>query len=877
MRKRRFFIVGLTLTLAAGAFIARATQETPSSGESKSKLETRFEKLPDDFARAAAKGKRKLGHKISNAIFDQVSEWNANVTLDNGVSIGVQAGRTVYANDDIEDSFTVADRLSIPLTLPGVAIPIGVPEITFNLGISGKLDFMNLRIVKPSDSLYKQTLLTSLLSADDLEKRRSEAEGSDWLKLAREQATQVSASDYLDATKTGDKPVFFIDSLRNARYGRIWNQFSHPLRIPLKASWLDRMDDSEVISYGGSGTVEVGPSVGLNLNFAGAEGANIGASFRAYLRGLFRISILKLDSKTARVKVTRENTKGLTTTVGASFNLEIFDGFVVAGSPDDPNAKRMAKLKDAVIPFRFTSDRSWGHTLDIGYEYNLNDTRAVEAYEQAVVGRFALSEEMSLAFAPLGENAPVRQVVRRDADTETESRKLKMEMRLLARDASGTYTVEDAVIQFPDGTMHVFKAKTDANFSRKLGFGIWKTKESVSYSIRTDYVEDTRDPENTSNFGWYAEGHIYDNATSGLEMNRYSEMVESLFSKRIFPRLPVTMPVDPDKIRRAANGDILEEPPLEETDFGDSHFFFRVALTPSQMMKLAKISEDEMWVHLENGFERFDGAWRSGPKRLIARIGGWLYNSVGWVFKADQIDQRLGIRFLHADEFMDRFREVKKLLGKIENPSDLTLEQKRKASKMVAELYSDKIFTYELIKTTMLAFQTLNDSQLSFHISAQTMAFPSVDVDGGSITEIEKITQRFARETDFDQPGANRTGQDLELAISNLVMEVKSASLYEIRFTAAKEAPMVLIKIDEVSDFLKFTSTVKRILVPNRGQFPKGDNVLVLDAVGGIGFRKELAERLEPGNTYRFTIALVEKLTSGPAVSVEFKTKPAAQ
>lgn len=882
-RSTRFFSFGLALTLGAGIWLARATSEAPEVVEKPSrldKIEARFEKLPDDFARVAARGRNRLGNKISNAVFERLSEWDANVTLGSGTSLGVQAGRTVFANSDVEESFTVVDRMSFPVSLPGISLPLGVPGASFNFGISGRLDFTNLRVVKPTDSLAKETLISSLLDAEDLQKRRDEADASDWLKLALKQASEKGSEagkDAVDLTQTGDKPVFFIDSLRNARYGRLWNQFSHPLRIPLKAEWLDRLDDSEVITYGGSGTVEVGPSYGLNYTFSGPiTGASIGASFRAYLRGTYKISIMKLERTRARVKVTRGSSRGFSGSIGTSAAPEVYDGFLVGATiAGKERGKKFANLNETLVPFSFAASTSWGSSLDIGYEYDFTDARAVEAYEQAVIGRFGLSDELSVALAAMGEQAPVRRVFQRDSEDKSSSHQIAMRLNVFKRDASGSYSVSDAVVQFPDGTSHVFKARTDAAFSRGLKiWKLWKMSESVTYSVSTDYLEDVADPAGTGTFGWVAEGRIVDNSTSGLEMNRYSEMIESLFGKPgLFPRMPITLPLDPaEEERRAQAHEDYTQAPLEETEFGDSMYYFRVSLTPDQMMKFARIDDSQMWSQMEKGFERFDGAWNSAYARTIARIGGWFTNAVGWVFSADEIDQRLGARFIHADRFMDRRKELRGILGDAKSASQLTLDQRRAASKKVGEMYSDDVFVYELVRTTLSALREQGETDLSFHITTQSSAFPAIDIDGGKINDIDKITQRFARETDFDHP---QLGQNLSLGITGLQLQVVSESRYEVKFAAAVEAPMVLIKIDSVSSLLKLTGSVKRLLIPNRGQFPAGANTLVLDSVMGEGFRKDLAQVLEPGKTYRMTIALVDGRTSGPAVSVEFKTKPA--
>lgn len=818
--------------------------------------------LPSEIADVANKGRGEIGDLLSDAIFDQFTDLELlNAPLDDrGGSIGINVGRAVYSNNDVQETFTVVDRMRIPVALPGLSVPIGASIATFDIGLSGQLDFSNIRIVKPSNSLYRQKFLDEVFQKQDLKDRKQELESSDWLESVQEEFEKGDS----------ERSVFLLDSLRSARYGRLWNLISHPLRLPLRAEWLSHFEDAEIITYGGSGTIEVGPSVGISYEFndPNIKVTNLGANLRAYLRGDFRISVMKVSASRVKLKVARKQTRGTHGTVGGSSGLELYEGFLVSTEAFGRNfSTTIGRLQDTLVPLRFSAQHSLGSAFEVGYEYDLNDERAVEAYEQAVTGRLALSDELSAALVSDGEKAAIRKVFSRRQTENPQGHSVGVRLFLSGRQRDGTYKIEEAMIEFPDGTSEVFKAKTDLKVERRFDFPLYRNTESVNFSVRTDFIQRINEPDSGAVYGWIAEGRISDSNTSGREMNRYAWMIESLFGvPQLMPTVPTHLPAELD----SSDPDLTS--PARETRYGRSDLYFRAALTSEQLIHLAKIPADKMWTYIEEAFDRPAGTWQSAGSRLFFRLSGWFFNAVDWLISFGDVEKRFGAKFWHADAFQSRWMEVQDfIISQTADGRRLTIEEERKFARLVGEMFSDSVFTYELIKTALVALRSQGENAISYQINAQSAAFPAVAIKGGMISEIEKISQKYEKETDFEK---TRIRHDLTLEASRLAFDVIDIDRFELRFEASRNPQMVLIKVDELSDYLRLQTTVRRFLVPNRGRFQQGENRISLERFGEPGFQKELAQAIRANKNYRITVALIDGENAGPAASIDFFVNP---
>lgn len=817
-----------------------------------------IEKLPDNFSKLKNKGEGAAAQAISNAIFNQLENITAVNQDFGGTKFGLKLGRKIYDNFDIEESFTVVDRINVPVTLPGISIPLGSSPVSFNIGLSAGLELYNIRQVKAGQFDKAVQTLQNLFGKKDLEDRGQAISTSEWIGAARD-SFKDSKNNF---STQNENPPDLVDSLNDARFGRLWNLVAFPLRLPLKADWLNRLDDNEVISYKVNGAIEVGPSVGITTSFLGQDNAplNVGAHLRAYLRGQFKITVLKIDDRFTKVKVTRGHEKGISGSVGVNANLKLFDGILVAtniaGFKID---KTILKTEWSLVPFQVSGDMALGHSLEVGYLYDMKDERAVQAYEMAVLGQFGLSDELAEELSSQRESAPIQKLFQKNADSSRVSNNVQMKLKLYSKSAGGTYTVEDATIDFPDGTTKVYTANTVSNNERKLDFIVWHAKEVVEFNATVKHFNDITKKEST--LGMIARGRIEDTVTRGQELNRYTKKFEELFSdKPLFPKAPIFF----EDEYTDANGVVVKE-----AGFGRSALNYQIGFSRDNVIKLAQTPEDMMWPSLEIGFERLAGIWGSTFKRITAAVFGPLVNLFEFGADFGQTEERGGIKYQHALIFKDKWVELQQIAsGNMKDP----LIEKSFAEKL-SDMFSDKTYTYELTKTVMSALRTQKVNDISYQVTIKSTAFPTIDIKSGDITEIEKITQAYTKATDFDK---SPVVKDFELEVTGMKSEVIKINNKEYRvrvtFNLAKAPEMVVFRLDEQSSLLRISERLKQIVVYNRGQFKQGPNEIILDKNSSNDYEQALAELLEEDTNYALGVATILGKTSGPVSTTKFYT-----
>ena len=83
-----------------------------------------------------------------------------------------------------------------------------------------------------------------------------------------------------------------------------------------------------------------------------------------------------------------------------------------------------------------------------------------------------------------------------------------------------------------------------------------------------------------------------------------------------------------------------------------------------------------------------------------------------------------------------------------------------------------------------------------------------------------------------------------------------------------------MIRLDEVSSFLRTQRTLRRMMIPNRGQFHEGANSFIIKSSSEPGYEAELASAIRPGRNYRLTIALMDEANAGMPESEDFFANP---
>src|SRR5690606_20415084 len=105
-----------------------------------------------------------------------------------------------------------------------------------------------------------------------------------------------------------------------------------------------------------------------------------------FLKGEYRITILKENERYVRLKLTRVRAHGTTVGAGAEASTEVFEGMVVFG-------RELPGIPVKVVPFKFNWTWQTSRQQDIAFRYDLNDPIAAAAFEKAVLGQLEQSSE----------------------------------------------------------------------------------------------------------------------------------------------------------------------------------------------------------------------------------------------------------------------------------------------------------------------------------------------------------------------------------------------------------------------------------------------------------------------------------------------------
>lgn len=810
--KSILFVSSFILTTGATiSLFAKANSAKPENlSEIRQRISTQLFHLPAEFTTDVERGDSPL--KASHALFDRIDKIDALNPPSTEEASGVRAVRRVYNNSALEDSFTVVDRMQLPVELQNSTMPVHSSIARFRLGLQHSLDFANLRVLRPSDKLYREELLIEAFGERDLIARKSALERSAWLPMMHEQEN-----------------VSLLHSLRG-NASTAWSDVQGALRLPLKAEWLKTLDDGEIVTYTGAGTIEVGSSAGISYHLSGNADPKAAQALRTYLAGNFRISILKEEDRHVRVKVQR---------TGAPAMEPVSHRAYIVASSALSELNSIASVSDAIFPFRLPDEDALGRGLELIYHFDLQDDRAVEAYEQAALGRFSLADALAVAHQNRG---PVQTNHAVGADAVP-----SLEAKIAFSENGSLLHPEYAVISLKDRTTQNVRARSKIQLEEDSAPRLHNGPATSFFSIDTkNHV--------------IAEGLIGENHASGFELNRASSRVESLFGvDHLFPKVAV-----------------FSADSLVPTRVGRLEFSVRVALTPNQILKFAQIPKEQFWAHLEKGFDKADTVWSQAPgERAVAKACGWAFNTFGWFTPFTDVDARFGVRFWHADQFHDRWFALQEfVLERAKNGEVVFTEADREEfSRLVNALYSDSAFAYESIKTTVLALRSVGEHQVQYRISAQTAAFPGVEFAGHSLADLDRLSHRQARVSQH-QPGP--VSSDLSLEVSGLAFDLTEKDSFEWRFRAARRPEFVWVRLDEITEQngVKFFSAVKRAVLENRGQFDAGENVIRLDRGDTSHFGTAITQAITPGKSYRLVVALMEGSKASLEATREFHADP---
>ena len=779
--------------------------------------------IPEEFKRGFRSLIDNTKGAFTNALFNALDELGLFGYESSGrekFTIGVKASREVYDNFDLTGTWTVLDRLQTRVSLKPLdhlsTLDLSKMTPTFGVPYASAL-------FEPSASFT----LTNVRQVSSQTLRR--------LPPPSEMESRLNIPEDPNLNETNPyTPWYLIDPSIRARLGKLWNPITFPIRLPLSVKGLDRLADGEMIGYSVSGAVETGVSVGWKViqdpltRMAGAE-------FRVttVLEGSFQISILKEDKRFARIKLTR-NTK--TQNPGASKKLSI--GIEAADLLKGKLILKGIGVDLKVIPFEMTSTKFDLKQFDVIYRYDLTQDDAVDAYHRAVLGSFALSEELALSPAerlafqanesvtesvnPADSDAPsallpaVERIIRRTGKEITVQKTNRLRLLIspgIAREKNRSNL--EAKIEMPDGTHVIHRGFSESSKKKEAILGLATENTRRKFTVLLDEEKYLKGDDDSIFI--ISESFLEDTQTAADELRAVTDEIESFLGlPELFPEFPsfIPHPRKPGRMKRAR--------------YGRSSFYYGFSIGRRQIEAFLSIPTHEKAEHI----------------KIVFSESGLLQN----IFHRRDKSRTL-----------DRWNEAG-TVALSRNPAELYHALDR--------LFNDRTRPFELMKLIKLA---LKGKPIDYFVSAQNIGFGRVQERGKIQSAVDKLILLTENTLGFE--GNNRrTVLDPDAIVSELSSQApRSTDPIAIRFHLDKNPKTLFFRLTR-SSALRRNIILSELTLANASlRFKQGENEIILDPQALDSLTFKLSENLRREDRYTLTIGYsTDGKKFGPASSIRF-------
>jgi hypothetical protein len=783
------------------------------------------------------------GQRLSTSLFESITEqefFKRKVVGDLKASVQVQ--RKVYDNKDIMDSWTVIDIMRVPFHLP---IPLLPEDLNISGGAFGLKMAINFNGVAYNIRQIKPDNLNKLITTGQIKEKLKEAKATGEQIVAINDEGQPHQENLdLDNENQDDGDSdddSLIDGLsefafwsksnpkNRARYSKLWKLLTHPLAIPLTEESFHRYPIGDISSYGVEGAVQLGASIGWDdFNVSGIDSTTLGAGVSTYIKGEFRISILKEDQDHAQVKLTKVKNIGQSITVGqAKLEKEIFEGFIILGST-------ILKIKEEIIPFSLVLNRNQAEQFDISYRYDFNNPTAVKAYENAVLGRFKMSETLAL-----DNQSGVERTFERKQDRISHTIKNKVKLSLLFESGnSSTFATTKAIISLGDEKHHLFSSE---NIQYQGYDTLWGHSEKKEHSFITSVILDDPNQFVPERVSLRIEGRIEDDHTTIKELRKYYSEVETALQKELlFPRPPAyNLEIPCDKLQEFHKSKYVikqceeEDPKKEEmTEFGEVSFYYQLDLNYQQLELIRETDKKDMWKALEQAYEVNDGKWSSKTKRSLHFLLNSPITLINLPIYLANLNIPQGSKLLSAIKFFTAWKNLKH----IRDPEEFVTA--------FGKLFNTVYFSAEIVKAIRIL--TAHERVPYFYTAKSDHLWGQMSSTGESMGNSIPLIQRSRDIIDFDKAGP-RPNTDPLAHIEKLSLKKISSTQIKLFFDLAETPEYVYLRIDRSPTWGRYKNMMK-VMILNQGEFKKGHNEIIVDIENDTGFLKRLAKNLFNGS-----------------------------
>jgi len=774
------------------------------------------------------------GHfNTSNILFDAVDSIRFSSGEFGDYEYGFRVQRQVFDNHDVINSWTVADTFSQKGKIPFYTHTNGPFDLWF--GTSEGIDITNIRQVLPDN-------VVSLP-----EKRRWAREPNEDLQQSAENSG-VLWENMID--EEGKSKIKIIRSTpeNKARFSKLSNMILLPGKLPFSMKAVKNMEEGEIISYTLSGAIELGGRLGWNFEPTGAIPSMAGGSYTTYLRGSYKISVLKEDVQHIKLKITRLIAKGHKGSVFDDHRPDYLDGVFLIN-----------ELKGAlkIVPYSVAIKREWGKFFDVGYRYNIENPHAREAFRKAAFGRSALSHELSFdeeGTATDFEETGVQRIFSGESyfDSANFHQSIRLTFAYKSQRNHHRKNIE-AKITLPDGTYHTFDSLVTNSKRWKLAWGAFE-RRNYNFAISANLNRFMEDPEADDVFMLSAEGSIDDSHASSEELTDYIlEAEDAVGQPGIFPRPPRNFElVDANKRKRFLNR-------WRARKYGRARIYYRLKIAQTQLEMFMNTPDEKKWGMLEKVFHVLEGSWSNMPLRSI----NTLFSGILVILSSPL--ELIG-NPLHEKNKIFHAKRVINAWNKSSGLVDL-----RDKVNALGDLFYSTYYSRELIHLLRLA---LDGEPVEYTVSGYSPVFGDIWHEGETKLSFENLATKFQKEIDFDRIGPRTPTSEGGTRILKASAEALDSKILKVKLRLEKKPSAIFFEVQEKDHFslIPSRSRLGHFILLNDGSFHSGDNTIILDDT--IKEWADIANKLKPGKDYRIRIAInIAGLNWGPAYTSHFTAK----
>lgn len=750
-----------------------------------------------------------VGEKFTTTLFKALTERDLFSTDLAGGELSLKVKREVFDNRNILDTWTVVDIFNIPLNynLPVMDwIDLGTGPFSIGLGLTFEVAALNIRQVRPQDIILN-------FGTDELKKdiktRINDIEKTDKYEYDEER-------DILDSDSEGLIPWSRMSPLVMARYSKLINLISHPLRIPITGKRAVKMKRDEISSWLVSGTIQLGATVGWSVvNPTGLGDARLGAGISTYLNGRYQYSAHKEDDNFILLKVSRAKNTGRNIVFGnAEINQNIFSGFLVSD-------KRILNLTTSIIPFQVQVNKNNSQQFDVAYRYDLRNPEARRAYSHAVLGKLALSDELSQ-----DPESGVTWAFQRQRVGHSEGRSQKTVLSLVFQKGSNnTISMSEAHIETPEGERQLFKAEVTSTRGHRAIWGVLEGKR-YSFDVTRDDESGDRDDE-----GLIIEGQFNDNRTSSREMLEFmQEIEEAVQVKGLFPRIDIFDPATLCSVDEDCSPKLMR--------YGRSSFYYKLFLNRKVLDILKKTDEDDLWPYLEEALEVKPGNWSNMKKRWLSALWRIPLTVGNFPLNLFDVHMKQGSKLIMAKKIIKDWKEWRR----IKNPKEETFA--------LGRLVRSQYYGREMVR---LVRAILKDQDIPFYVSAHAPEFFGSIVKSSDVAPPDLQHDSTTDIIDFDRMGP-RINYDPKAKLDEFDINVVNKDEIQIRFVLPKNAHALYWRVDKIRGWLGAKKLIR--LITPAGTFKEGPNLITLKRDGANGVLTPLALEIFANKELRVMSAL---------------------